>query len=145
MEGIRIQEWLNWGGITREGGREERKETQMCKEKKLRTKANSHVLFIGEFPTLHSPLTQNRPMIELTAAWRMVGRVSQEWGARRPRREPILKFSSACRIKETPQGDGVAWRYPRIFPTLDIRSLQWNGIFNLPCKGSGKANKQPNK
>lgn len=58
-------------------------------------------IFICGFLIFPSPLIQNKPIVELAAAWRMVGRVSQEWGARRPRSEPILKFSGACRIKET--------------------------------------------
>lgn len=152
-----MQKWLNWrerGGQRqtdrqrgREGGRkEEGREKNRYTEDKQRTKENKCHLFICGFLSFPSPIIQNRPRAELAAAWRMVGRVSQEWGAKRPRMEPILKFSGACKTKEVLT---VASWYPRIFPTLDIkclifpyRCLEWKWSLSLPFKCNGRVSKQ---
>lgn len=62
----------------REGGKKKEGKKTDNTEEKQRTKENKCHVFICGFLSFPSPFTQNRPIAELAAARRMVGRVSQE-------------------------------------------------------------------
>ena len=115
--------------VGREGEREGETEKRKERETYVQGGKTENSIFSSFVP--HSPFIQNRAMVELAAAWRIVGRVSQEWGARRPRSEPILKFPGACRKKESPKARGgldnpSGYSQPWIFSPLfsPSRSLE---------------------